>query len=132
MNLEKLPLTTLKGVGSKLAEKLTKLGLTNVQDLLFHLPLRYEDRTHIYAIQDMLPGLHGAILGEIKSSQVSFGQRKILTCKISDGTGSVTLRFFHLMRGKKMPSAKENGYVVTVSFAVANSAMKSPTLNTKY
>lgn len=101
MNLEKLPLTTLKGVGSKLAEKLTKLGLTNVQDLLFHLPLRYEDRTHIYAIQDMLPGLHGAILGEIKSSQVSFGQRKILTCKISDGTGSVTLRFFHFNAGQK-------------------------------
>ncbi|MFO6423423.1 ATP-dependent DNA helicase RecG [Motilimonas sp. KMU-193] len=101
MNLEKLPLTTLKGVGSKLNEKLTKLGLTNVQDLLFHLPLRYEDRTHIYAIQDMLPGLHGAILGEIKSSQISFGKRRTLTCKISDGTGSVTLRFFHFNAGQK-------------------------------
>ncbi|WP_434341173.1 ATP-dependent DNA helicase RecG [Motilimonas cestriensis] len=101
MKLEKLPLTTLKGVGSKLAEKLTKLGLANVQDMLFHLPLRYEDRTRIFAIQDMLPGLHGAILGEIKSTQVSFGNRRILTCKISDGTGSVTLRFFHFNAGQK-------------------------------
>lgn len=101
MNLDKLPLTTLKGVGSKLAEKLGKLHLHSVQDLLFHLPLRYEDRTHIYPIQDVLPGLHGAVLAEIKSSQVIFGRRRMLSCKVSDGTGSITLLFFHFNAGQK-------------------------------
>ncbi|RJG49404.1 ATP-dependent DNA helicase RecG [Motilimonas pumila] len=101
MNLDKLPLTTLKGVGSKLAEKLGKLHLHTVQDLLFHLPLRYEDRTHIYPIQDALPGLHGAILAEIKSSQIIFGRRRMLSCKVSDGTGSITLLFFHFNAGQK-------------------------------
>ena len=46
------PITALKGVGAKVAEKLQNLGLRTVQDVLFHLPHRYEDRTHIYNIVD--------------------------------------------------------------------------------
>ena len=54
--LSAVPLTSLKGVGAKVAEKLTKVGLNSVQDVLFHLPLRYEDRTHIYPMINYTQG----------------------------------------------------------------------------
>lgn len=44
------PVTSLAGVGAKLAEKLARIHITGVQDLLFHLPLRYQDRTTITPI----------------------------------------------------------------------------------
>ena len=53
--LAQLPVTELKGVGAKAAEKLAKLAIVSVQDLLFHLPHRYEDRTRIYPIADLHP-----------------------------------------------------------------------------
>ena len=66
MKLDKISLDSLKGVGSKMQEKLERLGLATVQDLLFHLPLRYEDRTQVWPIGDLPPGLHGAVEGEIQ------------------------------------------------------------------
>ena len=45
--LSKVPVTVLKGVGEAMAEKLAKVGLENLQDVLFHLPLRYQDRTRV-------------------------------------------------------------------------------------
>jgi len=59
--LDLVPITDLKGVAKKVAEKLAKLGITTVQDLLFHLPLRYEDRTQIYPIAALMPGSYGTI-----------------------------------------------------------------------
>ncbi|WP_102797601.1 ATP-dependent DNA helicase RecG [Bowmanella denitrificans] len=87
--------TELKGVGSKVAEKLQKLGLVTVQDLLFHLPLRYEDRTRIYPIADLMPLIHASIEAEIISSDIQFGKKRMLTVRVKDATGSLTLRFFH-------------------------------------
>lgn len=87
--------TELKGVGSKVAEKLQKLGLVTVQDLLFHLPLRYEDRTRIYAIADLMPLIHATIEAEIQSSDIQFGKKRMLTVRVKDASGSLTLRFFH-------------------------------------
>ena len=55
--LATVPVTALKGVGAALAEKLAKVGLENLQDLLFHLPLRYQDRTRIVPIGELRPGL---------------------------------------------------------------------------
>ncbi len=101
MRLDKIPVIELKGVGAKMAEKLAKLNLVTVQDLLFHLPSRYQDRTTIYPIQDLLPGLHGTIEGNIVSCDVTFGKRKIMSCKVNDGTGIVTLLFFHFSAGQK-------------------------------
>ena len=49
-SLESLPLTRLKGVGTALERKFSQLGISSVEDLLFHLPLRYEDRTRITAV----------------------------------------------------------------------------------
>ncbi|WP_107760723.1 ATP-dependent DNA helicase RecG [Dickeya sp. Secpp 1600] len=95
------PLSTLAGVGASQAEKLARLGLETVQDLLLHLPLRYEDRTHLYLINDVLPGMYATVEAEVLRSDISFGRRRMLTCQISDGSGMLTLRFFNFNAAMK-------------------------------
>ena len=99
--LDAIPLNTLTGVGASQAAKLAKLGLHTLQDLLLHLPVRYEDRTRLYRINDLLPGLHATVEGEVLSTEVSFGRRRMMVCQISDGSGIVTLRFFNFNAGMK-------------------------------
>lgn len=99
--LSAIPLTSLSGVGAKVAEKLAKVGLHSVQDLLFHLPLRYEDRTRIYPIIKLHPGLWAAVQGKIMAVDTHFGRKKMLTVKISDGNGTLTLRFFNFTAAMK-------------------------------
>ncbi|PIJ56546.1 ATP-dependent DNA helicase RecG [Erwinia sp. OLMDLW33] len=99
--LDAVPLNTLSGVGASQAAKLAKLGLLTVQDLLLHLPMRYEDRTQLYAINDLLPGIYATVEGEVLHSDISFGRRRMLTCQISDGSGILTLRFFNFNAGMK-------------------------------
>jgi ATP-dependent DNA helicase RecG len=99
--LANTPLTQLKGVGSKVAEKLHKLNIETVQDLLFHLPLRYEDRTRICPIKDALPGMHVSVSGEVKSCDVQFGRKRMLVVRINDPSGSLILRFFHFSAAQK-------------------------------
>lgn len=94
-SLATMPITQLKGVGAKVAEKLAKLNLVTVQDMLFHLPMRYEDRTRVYSIGDCRPFTHVSILGEVKSADIQYGKKRMLVVKLSDGSGSITLRFFH-------------------------------------
>ena len=101
MKLEKVPLTVLKGVGAKAAERLAKLGLNNIADLLFHLPLHYQDRTRLYPISEVKDGMQVSVQGTVLSCNVQMGKRRILKCKISDGTGSVTLNFFHFNASQK-------------------------------
>lgn len=100
-SLANTAVTELKGVGSKVAEKLQKLGLFTIQDLLFHLPLRYEDRTRIYPISDLTPFIHGSVQGEVMSCDVQFGRKRMLVVRISDNTGTLTLRFFHFSAAQK-------------------------------
>lgn len=92
------PLTDLKGVGPALAEKLKKLNLHRVDDLLFLLPLRYEDRTQLVKIGALEPGTRCLIEGEVLLAEVAFRGRRNLLVRISDGTGQLTLRFFHFSR----------------------------------
>jgi len=99
--LSAIPLISLNGVGSKVAEKLEKIGLNSVQDLLFHLPLRYEDRSRLYPIRQLHPGLWAATQGKVMAVDTIFGRRKILMVKISDGNGTLTLRFFNFNAGMK-------------------------------
>jgi ATP-dependent DNA helicase RecG len=99
--LAQTSVTELKGVGAKAAEKLAKLAIVSVQDLLFHLPHRYEDRTRIYPISELQPHLHTSIQGEVMSCDIQFGRKRMLVAKLSDGTGSVTLRFFHFSASQK-------------------------------
>ena len=100
-NLATIATSTLKGVGPSMAAKLEKIGLLSLQDLLFHLPLRYEDRTRVMAIRDLIPGIHTNIIGEVTNNQIVQGKRRMLVVTINDGSGSVTLRFFHFTAAQK-------------------------------
>ncbi len=95
MDLVTTPVTQLHGVGPALAERLAGLGIGTVQDLLFHLPFRYEDRTRIQPMGSVRPGDRAVVQGTIDIAQIKFGRRRSLLCRISDGTGAILLRFFH-------------------------------------
>lgn len=92
-------LLQLKGVGPKVAEKLSKIGLNTIQDVLFHLPYRYEDRTRIVPIGSLRQGQSALIEGEIDYADISFTRsakrRRVLLVHLTDATGSVLLRFFY-------------------------------------
>lgn len=94
-SIANIPCTTLRGVGPQLKARLEKLGLRTVQDLLFHLPSRYEDRTRIVPMRQLRPGDHAVVEGIITEAQVRFSRRRSLVCALEDNSGSITLRFFH-------------------------------------
>lgn len=91
----------LKGVGPKIAENLQKLGIEQVQDLLFHLPLRYQDRTQIYSIGAIGHGQEVLVEGTVEHSEIVYRGRRMMICTISDGTGMLTLRFFHFSKAQQ-------------------------------
>ena len=93
--LESTPVTDLRGVGPGIAAKLAALGIETVLDLLFHLPLRYEDRTRIHAIEDSRAGETVLTCGHIERASVRFGRRRSLVVTIGDGTGTMVMRLFH-------------------------------------
>lgn len=99
--LANLAIAELKGVGAKTAELLAKLGIVSVQDLLFHLPLRYEDRTRVYPIAELWPAQQVSVQGEVVSSDITFGKRRSWVVVLQDGSGSITLRFFHFSAAQK-------------------------------
>jgi ATP-dependent DNA helicase RecG len=110
MDIASLPVTSLKGVGPKLADKLKRLGLQTVQDVLFHLPLRYQDRTRLLRMGSLRPGMEAAVEGEIELADVVYRGRRSLICRVSDGSGHLHLRFFYfnaiqqqnLARGRRL------------------------------
>ena len=99
--LDAVPLTALSGVGAAVSAKLSRISINNLQDLLFHLPIRYEDRTRITPIADLRPEQYATIEGIVQTCEVQFGRRPILTVSLSDGTSKVTLRFFNFNAGMK-------------------------------
>ena len=92
------PLLRLLGVGPKLAEKLAKFGVSRIVDLLFHLPLRYQDRTRITAIAQLKFGTDAVIAGTIINTQITFGRRRSLLCTIEDDSARLQLRMFHFSK----------------------------------
>jgi ATP-dependent DNA helicase RecG len=106
VNLAELPVTQLKGVGARNAEKLVKLTIETVQDLLFHLPLRYQDRTRIQPIGALRRGDQVVIEGEVDLAEVKFGRRRSLLVRISDGTGGIILRFFYFSNAQRQALAR--------------------------
>jgi ATP-dependent DNA helicase RecG len=91
-------LTALKGVGPALAAKLEKLNLYRIEDLLFLLPLRYEDRSRLVAIGALKAGDRCLLQGEVMLAETVFRGRRSLLVRIGDGTGQITLRFFYFSR----------------------------------
>ncbi len=95
MNTLNQPVGILTGIGAQTANRLQKLGLCVIQDLIFHLPLRYEDRTRVYPIGTLKPGMTALISGKVEFIDVLPRGRKGLVCRISDGSGFINLKFFH-------------------------------------
>src|SRR3989339_53768 len=101
-----LELSQLSGVGPRTREHLANLQIHSSWDLLFHLPLRYEDRTRLYKIAELQIGDRVLFSGEIVSQQMLFGKRPALLVTIADGTAKITLRFFHFNASQKKQLAK--------------------------
>jgi len=99
-------LTALRGVGPALVEKLARLGVTRPVDLLFLLPQRYEDRTRLTPIGSLVTGHRAVIEGEVALTEIVYRRRRSLLCRISDGTGQLTLRFFYFSKAQQAGLAR--------------------------
>lgn len=96
-DLSLMPCTSIKGVGKSMAERLERLGIFCVQDLLFHLPARYQDRTQVMALSNLAYGEHAVVEGIIEAVQLpKTGGKTKLLCRLRDGTGYIHLRFFYV------------------------------------
>lgn len=87
----------LRGVGSQIEKHLARLEIFSIKDLLFHLPLRYQDRTQIEAMRGVIPGEEAVVEGIISSVSKPLSGRTKLLCELKDGTGRIFLRFFHVL-----------------------------------
>ena len=96
------PVTALAGVGPRIAERLARLGITVIRDLVYHLPLRYQDRTRVTPIGALRPKLEVVIEGAVEHSQVQFGRRRSLVVSVADSTGVAALRFFYFNREQQL------------------------------
>ena len=101
LSLAERPVTRLKGVGPAIANKLLKLNIVTVEDLLFHLPLRYQDRSKVTPIGSARFGLEVVLEGEVIASDIIQTKRRSLLCKIQDGSGTFNLRFFHFSAAQR-------------------------------
>ncbi|MCU7853251.1 MAG: ATP-dependent DNA helicase RecG [Candidatus Thiodiazotropha sp. (ex Monitilora ramsayi)] len=106
VDLAEQSVTRLKGVGARNAEKLARLNIESVQDLLFHLPLRYQDRTRIQPIGAIRRGDQVVIEGEVDVAEIKFGRRRSLLVRLSDGTGGIILRFFYFSNAQREALAR--------------------------
>ena len=88
-------LSAIKSFSKPLIANLQKLGISDVQGLLLHLPLRYIDETRITAIRDLRQGDDAQVEGEIVHAEVSYKPRKALIARLEDASGQLTLRFLH-------------------------------------
>jgi len=102
----------LRGVGPKAAERLANLGIHNVEDLLFHLPHRYQDRTRVAAIAELRPEHYVVIEGQVVTTSLMPGRRRSLLCQIRDHSGLVGLRFYHF--GAQLKNSLAPGRTVRV------------------
>ena len=93
-------LNTLKGVGPAMRERLERLGLQVAEDLLFHLPLRYQDRTRVTPIAALRAGHEAVVEGEVTASDVIQGRKRSLLVRLRDGSGIMSLRFFHFSQAQ--------------------------------
>lgn len=100
-DLAQVAVTTLKGVGPALAEKLARVGLETLQDVLFHLPLRYQDRTRVTPIGALRPGGDAVVEGVVSGADIVLGRRRSLLVRLQDATGTLSLRFFHFSQAQK-------------------------------
>ena len=97
-DLSKLPVESLKGVGPSLQNKLLEIGIRTVEDIVFHLPYRYEDRTRISPIGSVVIGGAYLLEGKISEIKVMYGRRRSLLAFLEDSSGRIGLRFFYFSK----------------------------------
>jgi ATP-dependent DNA helicase RecG len=100
-SLDDIQVTALKGVGAALAGTLAKLGIVSLQDLLFHLPHRYEDRTRLTPMGSLRVGDVGVVEGEVVKADLMMGRRRSLQVTLRDQSGFLVMRFFHFSAAQK-------------------------------
>jgi len=95
--LSRVSVTELRGVGPMVAERFAKVGVASVQDLLFHLPLRYQDRTRVVPLAALQLGTEVLVAGEVQDADIGYGRRRSLKVWLADASGpaGILLRFFH-------------------------------------
>lgn len=95
------PIDRLKGVGPKIKEKLIRCGIESIQDFLFHLPNRYQDKTRVLPIGRLRHGFQCVIQGKVVGQEVRFGGKRALLCRICDDSGEIHLRFFNFNKAQQ-------------------------------
>ena len=95
------PLTAFPGIGEAMAARLAQLGLEVAADLLFHLPNRYEDRTRIWTIGSLAPGIRAQLVARVERADLKFGRRRSLLVWLTDGTGRLGMRLFHFSKAQQ-------------------------------
>ena len=108
-----LLVSTIKGVGEKLSSTLSKLGIKTIEDLLFHFPIGYQDRTTLKKIAELEPNQDFVVQGIIEKVSQTFVPRKMLLVKIKDNTGHLYLRFFYYFPGLR--NVFKEGTLIQVS-----------------
>lgn len=99
--LGQISIGELKGIGPAQSQKLSRLNLYTLQDLMLHLPHRYEDRTRVTPIVYLAPD-HGAVIeGDVVHTQIQFGRRRSLIVTLRDETGQIAIRFFHFSKAQQ-------------------------------
>lgn len=99
-SLDTIPITKFLGVGPATQARLEKLNIKTVQDLLFHLPLRYEDRTTITPIRSLKIGAYAGIVGIITATEIVRRNQAMFLCQLTDKSGVIKLRFFNFAKQK--------------------------------
>ena len=89
------PVTALAGIGPNGAEKLGRLGIETVRDLLLHLPYRYQDRTRSVPLGEVTTGQDCVATGQVLECRLAYGRRRSLVVRLGDGQDRLTVRFFH-------------------------------------
>ena len=92
--------TILRGVGPSMADKLARLGIRCLMDVLLHLPSRYQDRTRVLPMRQLQANEEALITGEVVDSKITYGRQRGLAVTLHDGTGYITLRLFHFAKSQ--------------------------------
>jgi len=96
------PLVQLKGVGERLCEKLARLNLHTIEDLLYHLPVRYEDRRHLSSVANLGSGqsapFRARVISAAEVKRGGRGSRAVFEALVGDDTGQIVLKWFHYRR----------------------------------
>jgi ATP-dependent DNA helicase RecG len=96
-----LPLAQVRGIGPRLSEKLAKVGISTVEDALYCLPLRYEDRREMRRIAHMRDDAREVFCGEVLAAAETItprARKRIFEAVVGDGSGQVVLKWFHYRR----------------------------------